>query len=248
MFAQVTVVGEMQDLSPQPLRVRSSHRRVSRGEERMAAAKGIPAAGQHVLRRRAPPQPQPGLVARGCDGRVRSAPNARGVGDAVHARVAARSLGSRIDGRRDADVSSALATCGYRVARATPPARRDRTWRVGTSFGKNVYRLPGGLMSSAPSWSLTCGAPLISRQGMAALAGLIRQPRLWMSRRCGVSAVVLHFDHLVHDWDGHHGLFGVRSPVVVADRIHRLMRGLSAVQAGLGLAPATFDDVAVPCS
>ena len=144
---------------------------------------------------------------------------------------------------------SALATCGYRVDSSDAAgAFGDRTWRVGTSFGKNVYRLPGGLIELAPSWSLTCGAPLISRQGMAALAGLIRQPRLWMSRRCGVSAVVLHFDHLFHDWDGHHGLFGVRSPVVVADRIHRLMRGLSAVQAGLGLAPATFDDVAVPCS
>ena len=141
---------------------------------------------------------------------------------------------------------SALATCGYRIDSSDAAGVfGDRTWRVGTAFGTNVYRLPGELIELAPSWSLTCGAPLISRQGLVALAGLMRQPRLWMSRR-GVSVVVLHFDHLFHDWDRHDGLFGVRSSAVVADRIRRLMRALSIVQAGLGLEPATFDDVAVP--
>ena len=142
---------------------------------------------------------------------------------------------------------SALATCGYRVDSSDAAgAFGDRTWRVGTAFGKNVYRLPGEVIELAPSWSLTCGAPLISHQGLVALAGLIPQPRLWMSRRCGVSIVVLHFDHLFHDWHRHDGLFGVRSSAMVADRIRRLMRGLSIVQAGLGLEPATFDDVAIP--
>lgn len=142
---------------------------------------------------------------------------------------------------------SALATCGYRVDSSDAAgAFGDRTWRVGTAFGKNVYRLPGELIEFAPSWSLTGGTPLLSRQGVAALAGLMRQPRLWMSRRWGVSVVVLHFDHLFHDWDRHDGLFGVRSSVVIADRIHRLMRGLSVVQTGLGLEPATFDDVVAP--
>ena len=65
---------------------------------------------------------------------------------------------------------SALATCGYRVDSSDAAgAFGDRTWRVGTAFGKNVYRLPGGMIELAPSWSLTCGAPLDlpSRPGRA---------------------------------------------------------------------------------
>ena len=130
---------------------------------------------------------------------------------------------------------SALATCGYRVDSSDAAgAFGDRTWRVGTAFGKNVYRLPGGMIELAPSWSLTCGAPLVSRRGLAALAGLMRQPRLWMSRRCGASRGRSAFRSFISRLGPSRRTVGVCSSAVVADRIHRLMHGLSIVQSGLG--------------
>ena len=137
-----------------------------------AADSGIPATGQHVLRRRASPQARSSRVARSCDGRVRATPEGCGVGDAVDAGVPPRWMGSRIDRDEMQTYVSALATCGYRIDSSDAAGVfGDRTWRVGTAFGTNVYRLPGELIELAPSWSLTCGAPLISRQGLVALAG-----------------------------------------------------------------------------
>jgi hypothetical protein len=139
---------------------------------------------------------------------------------------------------------SALTTCGYEVDSSDASGTfGDRTWRVGVPFGRNVYRLAGGLTEVAPSWPVTCGTRLVSRRGLAALVSLLRQPRVWMSRRPGAAVGVLHFDHLFHDWTARDGLFGVRSASVIAGRIRRLMRGLSMVQERLALEPATFDEL-----
>ena len=95
--------------------------------ERMAAAdSGIPAAGQHVLRRRASPQPQPGLVARSCDGRVRSAPRRT---RSWRRRRRARS--GQVDGITDRRPTRCRRTSRrWRLAdtgltRVTPPARSE---------------------------------------------------------------------------------------------------------------------------
>jgi hypothetical protein len=141
----------------------------------------------------------------------------------------------------------ALAHCGYAIDSSDATGSfGDPSWRVGLPFGRNAYRLSGGLFEIAPSWAFTCGAPLASRRGLAPVAGLARQPRLWMTRQPGVSVCVLHFDHVFHDWGTRDEVFGVLSPVVVADRIHRMMRTLSIVQTRLGLAPSTFDDLTLP--
>lgn len=138
----------------------------------------------------------------------------------------------------------ALVQCGYSIDSSDVTGTfGDPSWRVGVPFGQNAYGLADGLVELAPSWSFTCGARVTSRQGLAAAASLVRQPRIWMIRRCGVSVGLLHFDHLFHDWRGRDGVFGVRSSTAVADRIHRVMRTLSLVQARLGLTSATFDDL-----
>jgi hypothetical protein len=140
---------------------------------------------------------------------------------------------------------SALTSSGYRVDSSDASGRfGHRTWQVGAPFGKNVYRLQGGLIEVAPSWSLTCGAGLASRRGLAALASLMNQPRMWLGRRPGVAVGVLHFDHLFHDWSSRSGLFEVQSAAAVTGRIKRLMTALSILQERLELEPATFDDVA----
>ena len=137
----------------------------------------------------------------------------------------------------------ALRKCGYSIDSSDVVGTfGDPSWRVGMPFGTNAYSLGDGLVELAPSWSMTCAAPAASRQGLAALAALARQPRLWMRRQCGVSVGVLHFDHVFHDWDRPDGAFAVLSSTVVADRIHRVMRAVSLVQARLGVASATFDD------
>jgi hypothetical protein len=139
---------------------------------------------------------------------------------------------------------SALVSCGYRVDSSDASGTfGERTWRVGAPFSKNVYRLSAGLIELAPSWSVTCGTPLVSRRGLSAVVSLIRQPPVWMSRRPGVAVGVAHFDHLFHDWTGRKGLFTVRSMPVVAGRIKRLMRGLALLQQRLAFTPATFDDL-----
>jgi hypothetical protein len=141
----------------------------------------------------------------------------------------------------------ALRHCGYVIDSSDAVGTfGGPSWRVGMPFGKNAYWLSDGLMELAPSWSLTCGAPATSRQGLAALVALARQPQLWMSRQRGVSVGVLHFDHVFRDWHRRDGAFGVRSSAVVADRIHRVMGALAIVQARLGFEPATFDDLPLP--
>jgi hypothetical protein len=139
---------------------------------------------------------------------------------------------------------SALTSCGYRFDSGDACGSfGDRTWRVGAPFGRNLYQLSGGLIELAPSWSLTCGTRFASARSVAAFVSLLRQPRLWASRRPGVAVGVVHFDHLFHDWTRADGTFGVQSASVVRGRIERLMRGLALLQERLGLEPATFDDV-----
>ena len=139
---------------------------------------------------------------------------------------------------------SALTTCGYRVDLSDASGTfGDRTWRVGAPFGRNIYRLSGGLIELAPSWSLTCGARLASARSLAAFVSLVRQPRVWASRRSGVAVGVLHFDHLFHDWTARNGTFGVQSASEIRGRIKRLMRGLAVLQERLELEPATLDDL-----
>lgn len=139
---------------------------------------------------------------------------------------------------------SALTTSGYQVDSSDASGTfGDATWRVGAPFGHNIYRLPRGLIEVAPSWSVTCGARLGSRRGLAALVSLIRQPRVWISRRPGVAVGVLHFDHLFHDWTKPNGMFGVQSASVISERIKRSMRDLSILQEHCDLEPATFDDL-----
>ncbi len=106
----------------------------------------------------------------------------------------------------------ALSRWGYRIdSSATSGTFGESSWRVGAPFGANAYRLNGGLLELAASWSVNCGTSPASRTGIASLAALARQPRLWGDRgSTGAMVTVLHFDHLFHDWRG--GTVTVCSP------------------------------------
>jgi hypothetical protein len=139
----------------------------------------------------------------------------------------------------------ALARCGYRIDSSdTSGTFGERTWRVGRPFGQNAYQLINGVIELAPSWSLTGGTSIGSRQVVAGVARLVRQPRVWITKRSGTMVTVLHFDHLFHDWSRHDGRFAVQSASEITSRIGRLMAAMSWLRSHLDLATITFDEYA----
>lgn len=83
---------------------------------------------------------------------------------------------------------------------ATAGAFGTRSWRVGDHYGDNAFRLADTLVEVAPCWSVAAKRRALSPGGLAALARLGPQWRLWSSRRAsGAFVTVLHFNELLDD-------------------------------------------------
>lgn len=116
-------------------------------------------------------------------------------------------------------------------------------WRVGTVFGLNVIRLTGGLVETAPCWSLDCSTEPLSRAYTGNILRLREHRMLWTGNP-GVFMIVVHFDHLFHK-QTNKGIFyfAVRDIEMVKNRIKRLFRLLVFLQSVLFLRCVTFDEL-----
>jgi hypothetical protein len=121
-----------------------------------------------------------------------------------------------------------------------------RTWRVGAPFGANVFALSSTLVEVAPCWFLNCDGKLVSRHGVASLARLARQPRLWRSRTLpGAFVTVLHFDHLFRTAHPDRSVLASPSPGTIQDRIEWFFQLISVLRKTLRLDSITFEELAI---
>jgi hypothetical protein len=118
------------------------------------------------------------------------------------------------------------------------------SYRVGSRFGENVYRLHSGIVEVAPCWALNCGAPTLSLRSAATLQRLLVQPVARDRDLGGAFVAVLHFDHLFHSgWRASLREFAVRSPEAICARVDRSLRRLDGVRRRLRLTPLPLEDV-----
>jgi hypothetical protein len=119
------------------------------------------------------------------------------------------------------------------------------SWRVGKPFGENVFSLDGGVVEVAPSWSLDCGAALLSPAGARAASELRGQRALWGGRAEGVFDTVLHFDHLFHEGRGAgRRLWAVEDQADVLARVDRFFRRLRFLRRALRMERSvTYDEL-----
>ena len=119
------------------------------------------------------------------------------------------------------------------------------SWRVGKPFGASVFALEGGVVEVAPSWSLDCGASVLSPAGARAAAELRGQRALWGGRAEGVFDTVLHFDHLFHTGRGAgRRLWAVEDEAEVTARVDRFFRRLRLLRRALRLERSvTYEDL-----
>lgn len=121
--------------------------------------------------------------------------------------------------------------------------------RLTSSFGRNVFALPGGAVETAPCLMLDCGAPLISRSSLGSVRRMAPQARSLLGRDSGLFVAVLHLDHLFHRRPGRdYELFSVTSREEVEARIDRFFRLLDRLQQLLHFGPATFSSLSVEAS
>lgn len=121
-----------------------------------------------------------------------------------------------------------------------------RTERLTSSFGRNVFALPHGLVETAPCVMLDCGAALLSRSSLGSVRRLAPQARALLGDGDGLFVGVLHLDHLFHRRPGRaYELFSVTSPSEVDARIDRFFRLLDRLQGALRFGSATFGNLSV---
>jgi hypothetical protein len=116
-------------------------------------------------------------------------------------------------------------------------------WRVGLAFSKNLFYLGGDILEAAPTWSLNMdGNPWKMRRLLQLAVGARRQELLGTGK--GLLNVVLHFDHLLHDWEGsdvHY--FGVVDRQKIASAASRWVATLALAMKVLRIRPVTFDEL-----
>jgi len=115
------------------------------------------------------------------------------------------------------------------------------SWRVGTAFAENVFRLDGNLVEVAPTSFANCAAPILSRETLSSLLRMAPQTRLIRRSASGVSVLVLHFDHLLAHRAATYDRFSLPSATLVERRIQSVFRRLAFVHCVLRLTSATFD-------
>ena len=119
-----------------------------------------------------------------------------------------------------------------------------RAERLTSSYGRNVFALPGGLVEAAPCLMLDCGAPLLSRSWAGTVRRLVPQRRAWGSSANGLFVVVLHMDHLFHERPGRaYELFKVTDARVIEQRINRFFAVLDRMQSLLRFGSVIFEDM-----
>jgi hypothetical protein len=119
-----------------------------------------------------------------------------------------------------------------------------KDFRIGASFGSNIFTLKPSLIEVAPCWSYDCGAGSMSRASIGSLGRLVGQPEMWARRRqAGAFVVVLHFDHLFRpSQSGGRGI----SASTVNRRVDRFFGLMHRLKGLLGLSAAiTFEQLAL---
>lgn len=176
--------------------------------------------------------------------------------DAIMTDIAERPVPTRVfraggwdygSGRDDLQAYlDALRAAGVAIDSSACRGRFGTTsWRVGMGFGHNLFHLEGGILEAAPTWSVDMdGDPLRPRR----LLRLAAATRRYGAPRGGngLLNLVLHFDHLLHDWNGDVvRYFAAADERAIAARAGRWARTFALLLRALRARPITFDDL--PC-
>ncbi len=140
-----------------------------------------------------------------------------------------------------------LARAGFAVDSSACRGRFGTTnWLAETPFGSNVFRLKSGVLEIGPSLHLNCGRDSTWRLLVDLGLALRRHPGL-LRRQDGALVVVLHFDHLFHEYGprGAQENFVVKDFNVVRGRIDCIFQALQRLKLMLGLKATTFSEAAV---
>lgn len=117
------------------------------------------------------------------------------------------------------------------------------SWRVGLAFGRNLFHLQGGILEAAPTWSLDMDGHPFRFRRLLRLAAAVRQRGIPVGGN-GLLNMVLHFDHLLHDWNGEDvRYFGAADKRAIAAGAGRWARTLTLVLKALRTRPITFDEL-----
>jgi hypothetical protein len=108
-----------------------------------------------------------------------------------------------------------------------------------------MFALSSSLVELAPCWSVNCGVGVATRDGAAAVAQLLRQPGLWLTRTApGAFVTVLHFDHLFRP-DGRGGGNGLASRATVERRVNRFFELIAVLRGMLKLESTSLEDLEI---
>ncbi|MGB0721610.1 MAG: hypothetical protein ACPGU7_04360 [Gammaproteobacteria bacterium] len=140
----------------------------------------------------------------------------------------------------------ALAGCGVRIDTSAGYGEFGTPgFRIGSPFGCNTYRLAEDLVEVAPCWAWEAHSPPWHPRHGRAWKTLLGQSRLWTGAP-GVFNVVMHLDHLLHDFDGRTLMpYAVTRPEDVERRVRSLLTFMRRLGVVLRLNPVHFDDL--PC-
>ncbi len=119
------------------------------------------------------------------------------------------------------------------------------TWRIGSHFGVNVFKLEEHLLEIAPTWSIDMSVRPFSPPYLKTLLSLREHGKLFRGRP-GAFVAVLHLDHLFRRWSrGCMQSFAVKDVETVRKRIDNLFRLLAFMRSILCVRCATFEDIEV---
>jgi hypothetical protein len=131
------------------------------------------------------------------------------------------------------DYVDSLSALGYTYdSSATSGEYGTSSWRIGAPFGENVFGLQGGVTEVAVTFSLDCGAPLLTIDCLRGMQVAVANSALpAVKQKPGVLTTVLHFDHLFHTRTRHEiRAFTVKDEEVVERRIHTHFRVLAMLR------------------
>ena len=139
---------------------------------------------------------------------------------------------------------AALVDAGFRAdSSACRGVFGTPTWRIGSHFCANVFKLEDHLLEIAPTWSIDMSVPPFSIPYVRTLLSL-REHRNLFRGLPGAFVAVLHFDHLFRGRSrGCIEPFAIQDPTTLKKRIDRLFRILTSLRSVLSLNCSTFDEI-----
>jgi hypothetical protein len=150
-------------------------------------------------------------------------------------------------GSSSADLANyidSLAAAGVQIdSSACSGAFGTASWRMGSWFGSNMFRLAPGLIEVAPCSSLDASRSA-ARCAARSVYDFVAHGVWPLTSANGAFVLVIHFDHLFHELRrGTYRHFCVADSATLGARIDRLFAQLTFWRSALSLTSVSFDDL-----